>query len=170
MPNNCVQHKFKIIAFPQRTVVYLRETSQQCSDKRRTGKNILLFCFSSIFFQSTDNSRENAHFLLLCVRGGSTLHPGFSCSSILCSFLNLTVRAKLLQLCPTLYDPMECSPQGSSVLGDSPDKNTGVGCLFLLQGFLPTQGSNLHLLGRLLWQEGSLLLALPGKPPAMHET
>ena len=100
------------------------------------------------------------------MRGGSTLHPGFSCSSILCSFLNLTVRAKLPQWCPTLYDPMKCSPQGSSVLGDSPDKNTGMGCLFLLQGILPTQGSNLHLLGRLLWQKGSLLLAPPGKPPA----
>ena len=103
---------------------------------------------------------------MLCVRGGSTLHPGFSCSSILCSFLNLTVCGKLLQLCPALYNPMECSPQGSSVLGDSPDKNTRMGCLFLLQGILPTQGSNLHLLGRLLWQEGSLLLAPPGKPPA----
>ena len=25
--------------------------------------------------------------------------------------------AKLLQLCPTLYDPMDCSPPGSSVCG-----------------------------------------------------
>ena len=30
------------------------------------------------------------------------------------------------QLCPTLCDPMECSPPGSSVHGDSPGKNTGV--------------------------------------------
>ena len=29
---------------------------------------------------------------------------------------------------------------------DSPGKNTGVGCYFLLQGIFPTQGSNLHLL------------------------
>ena len=28
---------------------------------------------------------------------------------------------------------------------DSPGKNTGVGCCFLLQGIFPTQGSNLHL-------------------------
>ena len=42
------------------------------------------------------------------------------------------------QLCPTLYDPMDCSLPGSSVHGDSPDKNTGVGC----HGNLPTQGSN----------------------------
>ena len=29
---------------------------------------------------------------------------------------------------------------------DFPGKNIGVGCHFLLQGILPTQGSNLHLL------------------------
>ena len=32
------------------------------------------------------------------------------------------------QLCPTLGDPMDCSLPGSSVNGDSPGKNTGVGC------------------------------------------
>ena len=34
----------------------------------------------------------------------------------------------VVQLCPTLCDPMDCSPPGSSVHGDSPGKNTGVGC------------------------------------------
>ena len=34
--------------------------------------------------------------------------------------------------CPTLCNPMDCSPPGSSVQG----KNTGVGCHFLLQGGL----------------------------------
>ena len=37
---------------------------------------------------------------------------------------------------------MDCSPPGSSVHGDSPGKNTGVGCHALLQGILPTQRSN----------------------------
>ena len=46
------------------------------------------------------------------------------------------------QSCPTHYDPMDCSPPGSSVHGDSPGKNTRVGCHFLLQGIFPTQGSN----------------------------
>ena len=36
------------------------------------------------------------------------------------------------QSCPTLCDPMDCSPPGSSVRGDSPGKNTGVGCRALL--------------------------------------
>jgi len=31
---------------------------------------------------------------------------------------------------------------GSSVLGDSPGKNTGVDCHTVLQGIFPTQGSN----------------------------
>ena len=44
---------------------------------------------------------------------------------------------------------------------DSPGKNTGVGCHFLLQGIFPTQGSNLHLLH---WQAGSLPLSHQGSP------
>ena len=50
--------------------------------------------------------------------------------------------AKLLQSCPTLCDPMDCRPPGSSVHGDSPGKNNGVGRHALLQGIFPTQGSN----------------------------
>ena len=46
------------------------------------------------------------------------------------------------QLYPTLCDPMDCSLPGSSVHGDSPGKNTGVGCHALLQGIFPTQDSN----------------------------
>ena len=46
------------------------------------------------------------------------------------------------QSCPTLWDPMDCSQPGSSVHGDSPGRNTQVGCHTLLQGVFPTQGSN----------------------------
>ena len=38
--------------------------------------------------------------------------------------------------------PHGCSPPGSSVHGDSPGRNTGVGSHALLQGIFPTQGSN----------------------------
>ena len=48
--------------------------------------------------------------------------------------------AKSLQSCPALYNPMDCSPTGSSVPGITPDKNTGVGCHVLLQGNLPNSG------------------------------
>ena len=36
------------------------------------------------------------------------------------------------QSSPTLCDPIDCSPSASSALGDSPGKNTGVGCHALL--------------------------------------
>ena len=55
------------------------------------------------------------------------------------------LHAKSLQSCPTLCNPTDCSPPGSSVHGDSPGKNTRVGCHALLQGIFPTQGSNLGL-------------------------
>ena len=45
--------------------------------------------------------------------------------------------AKSLQSCPTLCDPRDGSPQGAPTPNpspwDSPGKNTGVGCHFLLQ-------------------------------------
>ena len=64
------------------------------------------------------------------------------------------------QSCLTLCDPMGCSPPGSSVHGDSPDKDTGVGCYTLLQGIFPTQGSNPVLLYRkqiLYWRSPRIL-------------
>ena len=48
----------------------------------------------------------------------------------------------VVQLFLTLCNPMDCSPPGSSVHGDSPGKNTEVGFHALLQGIFPTQGSN----------------------------
>ena len=71
------------------------------------------------------------------------------------------MNAKSLQSCPTLCEPMNCSPPGSSVCGDSPGKNTGVGYHVLLQGIFLTQGSNLHLLCLLNWQASSLPLVPP---------
>ena len=56
------------------------------------------------------------------------------------------VKVLVAQLCPTLCDPMDCSPPGSSVHGDSLGQNTGVGCHSLLQGVFPTQGWNPSLL------------------------
>ena len=41
--------------------------------------------------------------------------------------------AKSLQSCPTLCNPIDGSPPGSPHPWDSPGKNTGVGCHFLLQ-------------------------------------
>ena len=49
------------------------------------------------------------------------------------SFILAAAAATSLQLCPTLCDPIDSSPPGSPVPWDSPGKNTGVGCHFLLQ-------------------------------------
>ena len=51
--------------------------------------------------------------------------------------------------CPVVsdsYDPVDCSPPGTSVHGDSLSKNAGVGCRALLQGILQIQGLNPGLL------------------------
>ena len=46
---------------------------------------------------------------------------------------NTAAAAKSLQSCPTLYDPIDGTPPGYPCPWDSPGKNTGVGCHFLLQ-------------------------------------
>ena len=56
---------------------------------------------------------------------------------VLCAVLCLDT-----QLCPALCNPMDYILPGSSVPGDSPGKNTRVGCHALLLGIFPTQGSN----------------------------
>ena len=65
--------------------------------------------------------------------------------------------------CVWLCNPIDYSPPGSSVHGDSLSKNTRVGRHALLQGIFPTQGSNPLLLCLLHWQAGPLLLTPPGK-------
>ena len=65
------------------------------------------------------------------------------------------------QSCPTLCDLMECSPPGSYVYGDSPSKNTEVGCQALLHGIFPTQGSKPRSPAL---QVDSLPSEPPGKP------
>ena len=65
------------------------------------------------------------------------------------------------QLCPTLCNPMDCRPPGSSVRGGFPGKSTGVGCHFLLQGIFLTQGLNPGLL-HCRW------ILLPSEAPGKH--
>ena len=48
----------------------------------------------------------------------------------------------VVQSCPTLGEPMNCSPPGSSVHGDSQGKHTGLGCHAPLHWIFPTQGLN----------------------------
>ena len=79
-------------------------------------------------------------------------------------YIYIHTHAKLLQSCPNLCNPMDCSSPGSSVNGDSPGKNTSVGFQDFIQGIFLIQGLNPHLLCLLHWQMGSLPLTPPGKP------
>ena len=72
------------------------------------------------------------------------------------------VRAKSLQSCRTVCDPMNCSPPNSSVRGILQEYCSGLPCL--PPGDIPDPGLNLHILHPLLWQTDSLPLMLPGKP------
>ena len=59
------------------------------------------------------------------------------------------VKLKLVlvtQSCPTLCDPMDCSPPGSSVQGILQARILKWVASSLLQGIFPTQGSNASLL------------------------
>ena len=62
---------------------------------------------------------------------------------------------------------MDCSPPGSLVYGESPGKNTGLGCRALLQGMFPTQESNWDLqhCRQILYQ-----LSYHGSPQAMRSS
>ena len=78
------------------------------------------------FFQASQKMKSALYYFLFC---------------IVDIILYYTV-CLVTHSCPTLCDPMDCSPPGFSVHEDSPGKNTGVGFHALLQGIVPTQGSN----------------------------
>ena len=73
------------------------------------------------------------------------------------------MKVLVAQLCPTLCDPMDCSPPGSSVHGLLQARILGVGSHSLLQGNLPDTGI----------KPGSSALqadSLPSEPPAKSST
>ena len=72
-----------------------------------------------------------------------------------------SVKVLVAQSCPTLHNPMDCSPARLLCPWDFPGQNTGVGCHSLLQGIFPTQGWNL---GLLQLQADSLPSEPPWKP------
>ena len=102
-----------------------------------------------------------------CFRVMCTVLWNFTCrklstgNRILTVLKNSSVLCLVVQSCPTLCDPMDCSSPGSAVHGNSPGKNTRVGCHALLQGIFPTQESK-HRSPAL--QVDSLLSEPLGKP------
>ena len=81
------------------------------------------------------------------------LLDAFNYVDVVVSKVRCAVLCLVAQLCPTFCDPMDCSPArhlcsppDTSIHGDSPGRNTGVGCHALLQGIFSTLGSNPSLL------------------------
>ena len=81
----------------------------------------------------------------------------------LSKYILLLLIAKLLQPCPALCDPMDCSPPGSSVHGFS-RQECWRGLPWSPPGIFPSQGSNpcLFLMSP-YWQAGCLPLVPPRK-------
>ena len=68
------------------------------------------------------------------------------------------VRAKWLQSCPTLCNPMDCSPPNSSVHGIFHARTLEWVAMPSSRGIFPIQVLNPHLVHLLGWQEDSLPL------------
>ena len=76
----------------------------------------------------------------------------------------LPCHAKLLQSCPTLCDPMDRSPPGSSVLLGFAQQECWIGLLCPPPGDLPNPGIESMSLKSLALAGGFLPLAPSGKP------
>ena len=116
-----------------------------------------LFNVSNLQFLHLWYKMNSIWFYLLLWDSGEIL---YLVSFANCKTQNACVHAKSLQSCPTVCDPMDCSPPGSSVHGIL-QARISVGCHALLQGIFPIQGSNPRLLHLLHWQAGSLPLVPP---------
>ena len=110
------------------------------------------FCFLNIYQNLTFSIQKSLH--------NQLYHPHYQKGGIInfseerkvfystegISHKNFMVRiykkkVKATQSCPTPYNPMDCSPPGSSVNG-IPGRNTGVGFHALLQGIFTTETSS----------------------------
>src|SRR5574341_1545705 len=79
-------------------------------------------------------------------------------------FISAAAAAKSLQLCLTLCDPIDGSPTRLACPWDSPGKNTGVGCHFLLQCM--KEKSESEVAQSCLTLRDPMVCSLPG--PSVH--
>ena len=77
--------------------------------------------------------------------------------------LAVCLRACMLRLCLTLFDPMDCSPLSCSVCGILQARILEWVAVPSSRRVFLIQGSNLSLFHLLNWQASSLPLVLPGK-------
>ena len=75
------------------------------------------------------------------------------------------VKVSVTQSCPTLCDPMDCSPSGSSVCGILQARILEWVVISFSRGSSQPRDGTRFLFCPLHWQVGSLQLVPPGKPP-----
>ena len=78
----------------------------------------------------------------------------------------MCMHAKLLQLCPTLCNPVDCSPPGPSVHGILQERILEWDVISSFRGYSPPRYWTCVLLCPLNWQAGSLLVGPTGKTKA----
>ena len=98
--------------------------------------------------------------IMVCICGQSWISNSREHNLLVKSGIHVCVCAKS---CPTLCDPMDCRPPGSSVHRIS-RQDSGVGCHALLEAIFLIQRSSRSLSSLLVWHVDSLPLAPPGKP------
>ena len=90
----------------------------------------IIYCLLSMLLQDLPSLPPTR-----CRSARWTTFPSSPCSQ-------LCPRDCAVLQCLTHCNPMDCNLPGSSVHGDSPGKNFGLGCHALLQEIFPTQGLN----------------------------
>ena len=114
-----------------------------------TLKLILAFALSALTFTILGSCKcflkllppkASLHLLLSCFSFHSDCAFQFSFAKAELRWCQFVLSCSVM--CLTLCDPVDCSLPGFSVHGDSPGKNTGVGCYAFLQGIFPTMRSS----------------------------
>ena len=103
------------------------------------GKTYVCVCFSRSAVSISATPRTVTHQAPLSL--GFSRQEHWSGFHFLLQCMKVKSESEVAQLCPTLHDPMDCCPPGSSVHGifffffpwDFPGKSTGVGCHCLLR-------------------------------------
>ena len=113
-----------------------KEEARPCSNTSRWLSSSVLLASVSFVSPCLGLKRSDGAGLVF-LPGGSWVFSRFWNGLRRAEFSSLQ-GSEVTQSCPTLCDPMDWlfHPR------DSPDKNTGVGCRFLLQGIFSTQGLN----------------------------
>ena len=103
-------------------------------------------CVLQNMYASQEATVRSGHRTMDWFKTGQGVCQGCILSTLFNLYLSYMQKLSVAQSYPTLGNPMDCSPLGSSIHGIARGKNTGVSYHFLLQGIFLTQGSNSGLL------------------------